>query len=238
MGKDRPPLKRFWKAAAAVADEGGQWRIELDGRPVRTPARALLLLPGEQLALEVAAEWHAAGETVDPRAMPLTGLANAAGDHVVPKPAAFADSLARYAASDLLCYRADSPSKLVAAQADAWDPLLGWARRRFDIDFRVTEGISPVDQPRATLDQLGQAVHALDPYRLAGLQPLVTIGGSLVAALALLEGAVSVDEAWAAVSLDERWQLEQWGADEEAERALALREKDFRAAARFLSLLP
>ena len=231
-------MKRFWKAAAAVADEVGQWRIELDGRPVRTPARALLLLPGERLAKEAAAEWQAAGETVDPRAMPLTGLANAAVDHVAPKPGPFADSLARYAASDLLCYRADTPAKLVAAQAAAWDPLLQWARRRFDVDFRVTDGISPVDQPQATLDQLTQAVHALDPYRLAGLSPLVTIGGSLVAALALLEGAFTIDEVWAAVTLDERWQLEQWGADEEAERALGLRETDFRAAARFLSLLP
>ncbi|WP_338501271.1 ATP12 family protein [Sphingomonas kaistensis] len=231
-------MKRFWKSSAAVADDSGHWRIELDGRPVRTPARALLLLPGEQLAQEVAAEWQAAGEVVDPRAMPLTGLANAAVDHAAPKPDAFADTLARYAASDLLCYRADSPAKLIAAQADAWDPLLGWARRRFDVDFHVTEGVSPVDQPQATLDQLAQAVHALDPYRLAGLSPLVTIGGSLVAALALLEGAVSVDEAWAAVSLDERWQLDQWGSDAEAEKAMAARERDFRAAARFLSLLP
>jgi chaperone required for assembly of F1-ATPase len=231
-------MKRFWKDVSAVADEAGYWRIELDGRPVRTPARALLLLPGQELATQTAAEWQAAGEVVDPRAMPLTGLANAAIDHAAPKPDAFASTLARYAASDLLCYRADSPTKLIAAQAKAWDPLLGWARRRFDVDFRVTSGIAPVDQPRATLDQLTQAVHALDPYRLAGLSPLVTIGGSLVAALALLEGAVTADEAWTAVSLDERWQLEQWGADEEAERALGLREKDFRAAARFLSLLP
>jgi chaperone required for assembly of F1-ATPase len=170
--------------------------------------------------------------------MPITGLANAAVDHVAPKPDAFADSLARYAASDLLCYRADSPAKLVAAQAATWDPLLHWARRRFDVDFRVTEGICPVDQPQGTLGRLTQAVHALDPYRLSGLSPLVTVGGSLLAALALLEGAVSVDAAWTAVSLDERWQLDQWGSDEEAEKALAAREADFRAGARFLSLLP
>lgn len=231
-------MKRFWKQAAAVADEGGQWRIELDGRPVRTPARALLLLPGKDLAGAAATEWHEAGETVDPRAMPLTGLANAATDHVAPNPAAFADGLARYAASDLLCYRADSPAKLVAAQAETWDPLLQWARRRFDVDFRVTDGVAPVDQPQATLDRLTQAVHALDPYRLAGLSPLITIGGSLVAALALLEGAASVDEAWDAVSLDERWQLDQWGSDEEAERALSAREADFWTGARFLALLP
>nr|WP_314442691.1 ATP12 family protein [uncultured Sphingomonas sp.] len=231
-------MKRFWKEVAAVADESGRWRIELDGRPVRTPARALLLLPGAGIAEEVATEWRSAGETVDPRAMPLTGLANAAVDHAGSNPDAFAGSLARYAASDLLCYRADSPAKLIALQAEAWDPLLHWARRRYDVDFAVTEGISPVDQPVDTLVRLTAAVHALDAYRLAGLSPLVTVGGSLVAALALLEGAVSTDAAWSAVSLDERWQLNQWGADEEAEKALAAREADFRTGARFLSLLP
>jgi chaperone required for assembly of F1-ATPase len=231
-------VKRFWKEAAAVAYNGDRWRIELDGRPVRTPQRALLLLPGDALAKEVAAEWNGAGETVDPRAMPLTGLANAAIDHVAPAPAAFADGLARYANSDLLCYRADSPTKLVAAQAEAWDPLLSWASRRYDVDFQVTSGVAPVDQPRATLDRLVQAVHALDPYRLAGLSPLVTIGGSLVAALALLEGGVGADDMWQAVSLDERWQLEQWGSDAEAEKAMAAREADLRAGARFLALLP
>lgn len=231
-------MKRFWKAAAAVPTDDGQWRIALDGRPVRTPARALLHLPGERLAEAVAAEWQAAGETIDPRAMPVTGLANAATDHVQPNPSAFADSLARYAASDLLCYRANSPDKLIAAQAAAWDPLLHWARRRFDIDFCVTSGVSPVDQPRDTIDRLTQAVHTQDAFRLAALSPLVTVGGSLVVGLAVLEGATSVDEAWSAVSLDERWQLEQWGADEEAEKALALREADFRAGARFLSLMP
>ena len=107
-------MKRFWKNTAAVADSGDRWRIELDGRPVRTPARALLLLPGEPLAQAVAGEWAAAGETVDPRAMPLTGLANAALDRIAPAHGAFADGLARYAASDLLCYRADSPAKTMS----------------------------------------------------------------------------------------------------------------------------
>ncbi|UUR07689.1 ATP12 family chaperone protein [Sphingomonas glaciei] len=231
-------MKRFWKRGEAIADEGGHWRIELDGRPVRTPVRALLLLPGEPLAAAVAAEWDSAGETIDPRAMPLTGLANAALDHVAPRPGDFADGLARYANSDLLCYRADSPDKLIAAQADAWDPLLQWARRRFDVDFAVTHGVSPVEQPQATLDRLGQAVHAFDAFTLAGLSPLVTVGGSLIAALALHEGAVGVDDAWQSVSLDERWQLDQWGADDEAEKAMAAREADFRAGARFLELLP
>ncbi|GAA4028629.1 ATPase [Sphingomonas rosea] len=229
-------MKRFWKEAH-TAEVDGAWQITLDARPLRTPAREFLTLPNRRLAEAVAAEWQEAGETVDPRSMPLTGLANAALDRVGPGHDAFAAGLARYAASDLLCYRAERPAALVARQAEAWDPLLQWARRRYDVDFVVTEGISPVDQPPATLDRLGHAVAALDRFTLAGLSPLVTIGGSLVAGLALLEGAVSVDVAWEAVSLEDRWQLEQWGSDAEAEKALALREADFRAGARFLSLL-
>jgi len=228
-------VKRFWTEVTVAVDEG-RWRILLDGRPVRTPARALLELPFEPLAEAVAAEWRRCGETVDPRSMPLTGLANAAIDRVAPATDLFADGLARYAASDLLCYRADSPHALMAEQAATWDPLLTWARRRFDVDFVVTAGVAPVDQPAETIDRLRHAVRSLDAFRLTGLSPLVTVGGSLVVGLAVLEEAITAEEGWAAVSLDERWQLAQWGADAEAEQALAAREADFRAGARFLSL--
>jgi chaperone required for assembly of F1-ATPase len=229
-------MKRFWKTAEAVAGPDG-WQVQLDGRPVRTPARALLLLPNPRLAEAVAAEWQASPETVDPRAMPLTGLSNAALDRVSPSHEEFAASLARYAASDLLCYRADSPAALVERQAERWDPLLQWARRRFDVDFAVTSGVAPVDQPAATLARLKQAFAALAPFELAGLSPVITVGGSAVAALALFEQAVDVDTAWAAISLDEAWQLEQWGCDAEAEKALNAREADFRAGNRLLELL-
>lgn len=229
-------MKRFW-TSVAVAAEGEGHGIRLDGRPLRTPARAPLWVPTPALAEEIAAEWRSAGERVDPRAMPLTGLANAAVDRVATDREAFAASLARYAEADLACYRADGPAALVERQAREWDPLLAWGRRRFDVDFAVTAGVVHVDQPPATVRRLAAAVAALDPFRLAGLSPLVTIGGSLVAALAVLEGGLTVEAAWAAVSLDERWQLEQWGADAEAELALANRERDFLAAARFLALL-
>jgi chaperone required for assembly of F1-ATPase len=229
-------VKRFWKEAAAVPSEGG-YGVTLDGRPVRTPARALLTLPNAALANAVAGEWGDAGETVDPRAMPLTGLANAAIDRIAPDPQAFAAGLARYAASDLLCYRAESPSALVARESACWDPLLQWARRRYDVDFAVTSGVAPVDQSPDTLARLGQAVAVLAPFELAALSPLVTVGSSLVAALALFEEASDTDTIWAAISLDESWQLETWGSDAEAEKALAAREADFRAGARLLSLL-
>ena len=229
-------MKRFWKDAALLRADGG-WQVALDGRPVRTPARVPLGLPTQALGEAVADEWRSAGETVNPRAMPLTGLANAAIDRVAPEPAAFAANLASYAASDLLCYRADSPAPLIARQAELWDALLHWARRRYDVDFVVTTGVAPVDQSPDTLARLDQAVAVLDPFTLAGLSPLVTVGGSLVGALAVLEQAVDVDRAWAAVSIDEAWQLEQWGSDAEAEKAMAAREADFRAGALFLDLL-
>jgi chaperone required for assembly of F1-ATPase len=228
-------VKRFWKDVELAGIEGA-WQIMLDGRPVRTPARALLQIAPATLAAGVAAEWREVGEKVDPRAMPLTGLTNAAIDHASLNPEAFARTFTGYAETDLLYYRAEGPEALVDRQAQAWDPMLGWARRRFDVDFRVTQGIMHVAQPAFTVERLSSFVLTLDPFRLAGLSPLVTIGGSLIAALAMLEGQVSAAAAWEAVSIDERWQLEQWGADADAQLALENRRRDFLSAARFLSL--
>ena len=169
--------------------------------------------------------------------MPLTGLANAAVDRVAPDRGGFAATLAKYAEADLACYRAEGPRTLVEWQSKSWGALLAWARRRYDVDFTVTTGILHVDQPPATVDRLAHEVAALDAFRLTGLSPLVTIGGSLIAALAILEGALTAEDAWDAVSIDERWQLEKWGSDAEAEAALALRHADFFSATRFLELL-
>jgi len=229
-------VKRFWKDATVSAEDAG-FAILLDDRPVKTPARAPLAVPVEALADAIADEWRSVDETIDPRMMPLTGLANAAIDRIAPHRETFAAGLARYAGSDLTCYRATGPSELARVQEVAWDALLSWARRRYDVDFVVTEGVTPVAQPAATVEQLSHAVEALDAFHLAGLSPLVEIGGSLVAALALLEHAITPLQAWDAVSIDERWQIEQWGADAEAEAAIENRRRDFLAAAHFLELL-
>lgn len=229
-------MKRFWKEVAVAPEDGG-WSVRLDERPLRTPARAPLLVPTEALANAIADEWRSVEGGVDPRAMPLTGLANAAIDRVAPERQAFAGGLATYAQADLACYRSDWPPELVERQRAAWDPLLAWARRRYDADFTITSRLMHVPQPQATIEQLSYAVGSLNAFRLAGLSPLVTIGGSLVAGLAILDKAVTAEEAWEAVSVDERWQLEQWGADSEAQTALGNRRRDFIAAARFLELL-
>ena len=229
-------MKRFYKAAAAIPGDAG-WQIVLDGRPVKTPARAPLAVPNERLGQAIAAEWQTQGDEIDPKSMPLTGLANAAIDRVAPDPPAFAAGLARYGESDLLCYRAEGPEALAARQADLWDPLLAWARRRFDVDFETVCGVMHRSQHQETIERLGRAVAARDAFALAALSPLVTVRGSLVIALAVAEGAIDLDTGWAAATLDEQWQIEQWGEDAEAAAMLASRRRDFEGGYRFLSLL-
>lgn len=226
-------MKRFYEAAT-VGDAGA---ILLDGRPVRTPARRPLAVPSPTLADAIAGEWGAQGEKLDPRTMPLTGLANAAIDHAATDPSGFAAPLAAYARSDLLCYRAEGPSSLVARQAVEWDPPLAWARARYDVAFVVTSGIVPVAQPPATVARLAEAVTARDAFALAALAPLVTVSGSLILALAVAERAMTAEEALAAATLDEQWQVERWGDDPLAVAPREERRRDFLAAARFLDLL-
>lgn len=229
-------MRRFYKEAA-VDPIDGAFTIQLDGRPVKTPARAPLSVPNEALARAIADEWQAQGEQIDPRSMPLTGLANAAIDRVDPDKDNFARTLIVFGESDLVCYRAEGPRKLVERQSEYWDPIIAWARRRYDIDFEVACGVIHRPQPKATLDRLAQAVNARSAFELAGLSPLVTVSGSLVIALALAEGGIDLETAWAAASLDEQWQAEQWGEDAEAGKALRARRRDFEAGYRFLNLL-
>lgn len=229
-------MKRFYAEATAAPVEAG-WQIRLDGRPVKTPARHALIVPNERLGQAIAEEWQSQGDEVDPRTMPLTGLANAAIDRVAADAPSFAQGLARYGESDLLCYRADGPETLAARQRDLWDPLLAWARQRFDVDLETTCGVMHRPQHQETTDRLARAVAARDAFALAALSPLVTVSGSLVIGLALAEGAIDLDTAWAAATLDEQWQVEQWGEDAEAAAMLATRRRDFEAGHRFLQLL-
>ncbi len=229
-------MKRFYKDAAAQA-EGDGWAIRLDGRPVRTPARAPLAVPGAALARAIAAEWQAQDETIDPATMPMTGFANATIDRVLPALGDFRGQIAAYGESDLFCYRAADPADLVARQAEVWDPLLAWAQARYGVRFAVTTGIMPVDQPAATLARLRGAVEALDPWLLAGAAVLTQIGGSLAGMLAHLAGEIPAEALFDAATLDERWQAGQWGEDAEAAARLAQRRADMLAAARWCALV-
>jgi len=226
-------VKRFWTAAAAVATDGG-WTFTLDARRVRTPARALLLVPTAALAEAIAAEWNAQGPEVRPLDMPLTGLANAAIDRAGPEIAA---AIAAYGAHDLTCYRAEGPTELVAWQAAAWDPVIQWAARRYDVAFQLGTGVKPVDQPAPTLAQLRAAVDALGRFHLTGLYPIVSVTGSLLIGLALLERAIDAEAAWAAGEVDAVWQAQKWGDDPLAHTPRAERRAALVTAAKFLELL-
>jgi chaperone required for assembly of F1-ATPase len=225
-------VKRFWKD---VTVEAGA--ILLDGRGVRTPAREPLILATPALADAVAEEWRAVGTEIDPRVMPLTGYANAAIDKIAPNTAIFAAGLASYGETDLLCYRAENPPELAVRQGEIWNPLLDWARARYDIAFLVTAGIVHRAQPPETLARLSAAIAARSPFELAALSPVVTIGGSLVVALMLAEAAITADAAFDATHLDELWQAELWGEEWMAADARALRRADFVNSARMLALL-
>jgi chaperone required for assembly of F1-ATPase len=226
-------VKRFYKDVVVTGERG----ITLDGRVVKTPAKAPLILPNAELAEAVADEWRAQGEEIDPHSMPCAGLANAAIDHTNPDPVRFAADIAVYGETELLCYRAEEPFALVAKQNQDWNPLLGWAQSRFDISFVLVRGIMHQPQPPETLIRLRDAVVTYTPFALTALSPLVTISGSLVIALALSEGAITPEAAFDAAHLDELWQEEQWGADDFALEARAVRRRDFLSAARFLSLV-
>lgn len=229
-------MKRFWIAAEAVETDAG-WTVALDGRLVRTPAGHSLILPTHPLAHAMATEWAGVEGGVDPGRLRLTGLANAALDQVAPDPASFAATIEPYADTDLLCYRAASPTALVAAQEGAWDPPLDAFADAHGVDFVRVAGVIHATQPGLTREVLVRRLRDRDPFGLAALNLLVTTTGSLVLGLLVADHGWDPSRAWNAATLDECWQAERWGADEEAEARLAGLRRQFDAAVRFLGLL-
>lgn len=228
--------RRFWKAASVEAADRG-WQILLDDKPVRTPGKLPLIVPTRALAEAIAAEWDAQTDAIDPNAMPLTRAANSAVEKVTPQFAAVADMLAGYAETDLLSYRADHPATLAQQQAQAWDPLLGWAAERLDARLAVTAGVIPVPQDPAVLARLRGRLDALSPWELTALHDLVTLPGSLILGLAVFEGQLPASRAHDLSRLDEEHQAEAWGRDDEADAAAAARREALLSAERLLSLL-
>lgn len=233
----RPTLpKRFYKRVTVGEGEGG-FTVLLDGRPARTPNKVALLVPSRALAERLAGEWDAQGEEIDPRSMPLTRLVNAALEGVAVQGKAVRAEIVKYAASDLLCYRAGEPAGLVARQVAAWDPVLAWARDEFGARFVLSEGVMFVEQPPATLTAIARAVAALSVLELAATQVVTTLTGSALLALSVLRGRLSAEEAWAVAHVDEDWNIEQWGTDEEAAARRASRWVEMQAAAGLLRLI-
>jgi chaperone required for assembly of F1-ATPase len=227
----RPPLpKRFYEKAGVEPFEGGH-RLVLDGRPARTPAGKPLAGASEPLAQALAAEWDAQRDVIDPAAMPVTRILNVGIDAIDAARAAVIDDVARFAQSDLVCYRAGEPARLVAEQAAAWDPILAFAARDLRARFVLSEGVMFVEQPAASLAAVRAAVEREpSPIRLAALHVMTTLTGSVLIALAHAAGEIDADGAWAAAHVDEMYQESVWGEDDEASQRRAIRRRDFDAA--------
>ncbi|MEY4696923.1 MAG: hypothetical protein RIT14_1351 [Pseudomonadota bacterium] len=227
--------KRFWSAAVAEPCDGG-FAVRLDGRAVKTPAKTSLVVPTQALAEAIAAEWDAQQGLVKPDTMPCTRAANSALDKVSPQFAEVVGLLAAYGETDLLCYRAEAPQPLVARQTAGWDPVLAWAADALKAPLRVTSGVVPIAQDADVLRRLHDQVAALSPFHLAAFHDLVAISGSLILGFAVIHGRLTAPEAWALSRIDEQWQIDQWGEDEEAAALEARRHADFLQAARFYGL--
>jgi chaperone required for assembly of F1-ATPase len=226
----RPHLRRRFYERAEVEDADGEFRVVLDGRPVKTPARRTLAAPKRALAQALAAEWDAQRDVIDPAKMPLTRLANTIIDGVTDAPSAVADEVKRYLACDLVFYRAPGPAGLVAWQAEAWDPVLAWVRETLGARFVLAEGIAFVTQPAQSLAAASSAIPT-DPWRLGAMHAITTLTGSALIAIALARGALSVDAAWAAAHVDEDWNMKFWGRDALALERRAARFSEMQAAA-------
>ncbi len=229
--------KKFYKQATVEEADGG-FSIALDGRPVKTPGKQVLMLPGQSSAQIVADEWNAAEEVINPLKMPATRLANTAIDGVSNEMQAVMEDITRYAASDLVCYRAATPQGLVKKQQDHWDSILDWAQSEFNAGFETGEGIAFVTQPKEAITLFGARLqnHA-DPFKLACIHTFTSISGSALIALALADEYLDADAAWAAAHVDEDWNISQWGEDFEAQERRNQREIDFKCADNLLKAI-
>lgn len=234
----RTPLpKRFYQQATLEQVPEG-FTVHLDGKPVRTPGRAVLALPTSAAAQLVADEWMAQGETIDPASMPVLRLANTAIDGVAHEADAVAEDILRYSASDLLLYRAEGPERLVERQRALWDPVLDWARDALHARFVLAEGVMPVEQPRQAVEAINiHLASRRDPLRLASLHLMTSLTGSALLALAVEAGALEAEAAWKAAHVDEDWNAEQWGQDAEAVARHNARRRDMMAAAALVAAL-
>ena len=229
----RPALRRrfYDKVTAAAVAEGHA--VQLDGRPVHTPGRRVLVAPSPRLAAVIAAEWDAQRDTIEPTKMPLTRLANSIIDGVAECPGPVAAEIAKYLGSDLLFYRATGPAELVARQQQHWDPVLAWAAQDLGADFQCTAGVTHIGQPQAAVDAARAAIPD-DPWRLGAAHAATTLTGSALIAFALVRGFLSAGAAWKVANVDEEWNMERWGRDEFALERRGFRFAELQAAATVL----
>ncbi len=233
----QPTVRRFYKSVDVREAESGGFELMLDGRAARTPGRNRLAAAGRALMERVAEEWERQAETLDPADMPLTRLLNSAVDGVARTMDETRGDIARYAGSDLICYRAEAPEALAERQRLAFDPVLAWAAEIFGARFNLAAGIVHVAQPPEALAAVSAALDAVDdPARLAALSAITSLTGSALIALAVARGFLTPEEAWAAAHIDEDFQNEQWGVDTEAKARRDARWREMEAAGTVLAL--
>lgn len=230
-------MQRFYKSVTVeTLEQASAFAILLDSKPVQTPARKQLQVPSAPLAQAIAAEWQAQGDEIAVDRMPLTQVAATALDRISPDAPSYAQQIAAYGETDLVCYRADNSQALTVRQIATWQPLVDWVAETFSAPLAVTDGVTPVAQPAETLTALRDAVAAHDIFEMSALGLATTASGSLIIALALSHGRIDADAAFAAGYLDETWQAEQWGSDEEAEVRQQTAHGDIKTAALFFEL--
>ena len=230
-------MKRFYKQAEAVPLDAGGYGVALDGRRVRTPAGRPLALPSRALAAAVAGEWATQGETVEPRTMAMMVLSATALDRVAPRAGEVAAEIAHYGETDLLCYRDAPGGELARRQNAAWQPVLDWLAEAHGARLRTVAGVMPAAQDKAALEALRRAVVSREPFRLTALHTAVSATGSAALGMALVEGRLNACQAWRCARLDDEWQAEHWGEEEEARRRGAALRDELAAVERFAALL-
>jgi chaperone required for assembly of F1-ATPase len=227
--------KRFYKEAS-IREENGAFVLTLDGKVARTPGRNPLSVPTRAAGEAMASEWAAQTDLIDPSTMPITRIVYSALDAVAREMAPVREEVVKYAGSDLLCYRAGEPTSLVAMQAEAWDPVLDWAREALEARFILSEGVMFVAQPEHAIDAVRKAVEAIDsPHSLAALHVMMTLTGSALLALAVARGRLTTEQAWSAAHVDEDFQIRAWGADAEAMARRERRRQEMEAAAKLIA---
>ncbi|MCB1506267.1 MAG: ATPase [Hyphomicrobiaceae bacterium] len=233
----RPPGPRRFYDAVTIAPEGEAFAVKLDGRQARTPGKNALVVPARALAEALAGEWSAQRQVIDPVSMPITRLVNTAIDGVTGKERAVRADVVAYAGSDLVCYRAERPQSLVAAQAYYWDPVLRWAEMRLGAKFKLAGGVMPVAQPTKALTRVAEYIEPFDAWMLSSVHLMTTLTGSALLTLAHVDGLLGLDETWRCAHVDEDWQISEWGEDREASERRELRYKDMWAASELVGLV-
>lgn len=231
----RPKPKRFYKEVS-VKTEGGLFQVCLDERIIKTPMKSTLAVGSAALAEAIAEEWSSQGEEIDSEAMIFTKLANTAIDRVATRRDDILSELVSYGGNDLLCYRASEPASLVAKETEVWDPFLNWFKETYDIRLALAAGVIHVAQEAAELDKLSSLYEKQDEFALTALHNMTTMTGSALLPLALLLGDWGPDAIWKAAHVEEDFQIERWGEDEEAQKRRKKRHEEFLLTHRFYEL--